>query len=100
MNGATGKDTAISGAVSELQAFALSAKINGMFADNIASADGMDADFFAWSCPDESLATMSKLFVAELVGGLEDFEEAGGGSAGCVLFVMVMQFKHFGFVGL
>ena len=56
--GADGEGVARGGAVGQLQAFAVGGEENGVVADDVAAADGMEADFLFGAFADEAGAAV------------------------------------------
>lgn len=67
-----------------------------MIADNVAAAQGVQADFIFGSGADDSLAAVYQGVVQREIAGLgKDVGEGCSGAAGGILFVMVVHFDNF-----
>ena len=66
----------------QLQGFAERAEEDGVLADVIADADGVDADFVGRPLADEPLAAMAQLRLAHRL--LDHLREMQGSAAGCI----------------
>lgn len=94
--GAVGESIPVAGFVGEFEAFSGSGEQDGVIANDVASAQGMQADFIFGSGADDSLASVPQGFVRREIAGLgEDVGEGCGGAAGGVLFVVVVHFDDF-----
>ena len=84
--------------VSQFDALAVPTEVDRVFANDITAADSVYADLFAGACANQTFTAMDNLIFAKLVGLTENFNEAFGGAARCIFFVVMMQLKHFRFV--
>lgn len=94
--GAVGKSVSAAGFVGEFEAFSGGGEQDGVIADDVAAAQGVQANFIFGSGADDSLASVPQGFVRREIAGLgEDVRKGCGGAAGGVLFVVVVHFDDF-----
>ena len=80
----------------EFDSLAIGGKHHGVIADDIATAQGVHADFLAWACADVANAAVSDVVLVAGVGFLvEDFQQAACGSGWRIDLVAVVHFRDF-----
>lgn len=95
-DGAVGEDFAAAGFVGEFKAFAGGGVDDGVVADDVAAAEGVEADFAFGAFADVAVAAVGDvLLVGEVADFGEDFDEAAGGAAGGVDLLVVVHFHDF-----
>ena len=94
--GAVGKGVSAAGFMGKFKAFSGSGEQNGVIADDVAAAQGMQSDFVFGSGSDDSFAPVPQgVFQRKIAGLSKDLRKSCGGAAGGVLFVMVVRFDDF-----
>lgn len=91
-----GKGFAVGSFVGEFDAFAWGGEDHRVIADDIATADGVEADFVGGAFADHAVASVADiLLVLEVADIGQDFREFFGGTAGGIFFEAVMHFDDF-----
>ena len=91
-----GKGFAVGSFVGEFDAFAWGGEDYGVIADDIATADGVEADFVWGAFADDAVASVADIFLVLEVADIgQDFGEFFGGTAGGIFFEAVMHFDDF-----
>ncbi len=98
--GTAGEGVAVGGDVADFDAFAGGGVVDGVFAHDVAHADGVHADgaFFAERII--AFAAMDEIVVEIAAGGFADaFSEGERGAGGSIFLLIVMCFDDFNVVG-